>query len=79
MFRAAGLSTLLDIGTELGADDDVPIASANRDGAQATIGDAGRQIVRRQIDIPPTLTIRPGYPVRAVVTRDLILEPQGGL
>ena len=43
-----------------------------------TIGDAGREIVRRQIDIPPTLTIKPGFPVRVIVTRDLILEPQGG-
>ncbi len=78
LFRAAALSTLLNIGAELGADDDDPIASAIRDGAQDTIGDAGREIVRRQIDIPPTLTIRPGFPVRVIVTRDLILEPQGG-
>jgi len=78
LFRAAALSTLLNIGSELGADDEDPIASAIRDGAQDTIGDAGREIVRRQIDIPPTLTIRPGFPVRVIVTRDLILEPQGG-
>ncbi|WP_299589250.1 TrbI/VirB10 family protein [uncultured Tateyamaria sp.] len=78
VLRAALLSTLLNIGAELGADDDDPIASAIRDGAQDTIGDAGREIVRRQIDIPPTLTIRPGFPVRVIVTRDLILEPQGG-
>lgn len=78
VLRAAVLSTLLNIGTELGADDEDPIASAIRDGAQDTIGDAGREIVRRQIDIPPTLTIRPGFPVRVIVTRDLILEPQGG-
>ena len=78
VLRAAVLSTLLNIGAELGTDDDDPIASAIRDGAQDTIGDAGREIVRRQIDIPPTLTIRPGFPVRVIVTRDLILEPQGG-
>jgi len=78
VLRAAVLSTLLNIGAELGADDEDPIASAIRDGAQDTIGDAGREIVRRQIDIPPTLTIRPGFPVRVIVTRDLILEPQGG-
>ncbi len=77
VLRAAVLSTLLNIGTELGADDEDPIASAIRDGAQDTIGDAGREIVRRQIDIPPTLTIRPGFPVRVIVTRDLLLEPQG--
>jgi len=78
VLRAAVLSTLLNIGAELGTDDDDPIASAIRDGAQDTIGDAGREIVRRQIDIPPTLTLRPGFPVRVIVTRDLILEPQGG-
>lgn len=78
VLRAALLSTLLNIGAELGTDDDDPIATAIRDGAQDTIGDAGREIVRRQIDIPPTLTIRPGFPVRVIVTRDLILEPQGG-
>jgi len=78
LFRAAALSTLLNIGAELGADDDDPIASAIRDGAQDTVGDAGREIARRQIDIPPTLTIRPGFPMRVIVTRDLILEPQGG-
>ena len=78
VLRAALLSTLLNIGAELGADDDDPIATAIRDGAQDTIGDAGREIVSRQIDIPPTLTIRPGFPVRVIVTRDLILEPQGG-
>ena len=78
VLRAALLSTLLNIGAELGADDDDPIASAIRDGAQDTIGDAGREIVRRQIEIPPTLTIGPGFPVRVIVTRDLILEPQGG-
>jgi type IV secretion system protein VirB10 len=77
LFRAAALSTLLNIGAELGADDDDLIGSAIRDGAQDTIGDAGREIVRRQIDIPPTLTIRPGFPVRVIVTRDVILEPQG--
>jgi hypothetical protein len=26
----------------------------------------------------PTLTIRPGFPVRVIVTRDLVLEPYGG-
>ena len=78
VLRAALLSTLPNIGAELGTDDDDPVASTIRDGAQDTIGDAGREILRRQIDIPPTLTIRPGFPVRVTVTRDLILEPQGG-
>lgn len=35
-------------------------------------------IIRRQLQVKPTLTIRPGYPVRVIVTRDLVLEPYGG-
>lgn len=73
LFMAAGLATVLNIGTELGADDD-DIARAIREGTQDTVGRAGDEIVRRQLSIPPTLTIRPGFPVRVMVTRDLILE-----
>uniref|UniRef100_UPI004056F2F8 TrbI/VirB10 family protein n=1 Tax=Rhodophyticola porphyridii TaxID=1852017 RepID=UPI004056F2F8 len=74
--RAAGLSTLLNIGAELAIDEGDRIAGAIRDGAQDTIGEAGQEIVRQQLAIPPALTIRPGFPVRVIVTRDLILEPQ---
>ncbi|KAB2737387.1 TrbI/VirB10 family protein [Brucella anthropi] len=76
--KAAGLSTLLAIGTELAVDDDDRLIQAIRDGAQDTINDAGQQIVRRQLQVAPTLTIRPGFPVRVIVTRDLVLEPYGG-
>jgi type IV secretion system protein TrbI len=76
--KAAGLSTLLSIGAELGASNDDRLISAIRNGAQDTINDAGQQIVRRQLNVAPTLTIRPGFPVRIIVTRDLVLEPYGG-
>lgn len=75
--KAAGLSTLLSVGAELAADDDDRLIQAIRNGGQDTINDAGQQIVRRQLNIAPTLTIRPGFPVRVIVTRDLILEPYG--
>ena len=76
--KAAALSTLLGIGAELATDDGDRLVGAIRDGAQNTINDAGQQIVRRQLDVQPTLTIRPGFPVRVIVTRDLVLEPQRG-
>nr|XP_019703347.1 uncharacterized protein LOC109505318 [Elaeis guineensis] len=76
--KAAGLSTLLGIGAELAADNDDRLIQAIRNGGQDTINDAGQQIVRRQLNVAPTLTIRPGFPVRVVVTRDLVLEPYGG-
>ena len=37
----------------------------------------GQQIVQRQLNIQPTLTIRPGFPVRVIVTHDLVLAPYG--
>jgi type IV secretion system protein VirB10 len=75
--KAAGLSTLLSIGSELATNDDDRMIQAIRNGGQDTINDAGQQIIRRQLNIAPTLAIRPGFPVRVIVTRDLILEPYG--
>ncbi len=75
VFRAAGLATLIGVGLEAGRDGDDAIADAIRDSARQTVGRTGEQIVQRQLDVPPTLTIRPGTPVNVIVTRDLILEP----
>lgn len=76
--KAAGLSTLLSIGSELAIDDDDRLLRAIRNGGQDTFTQAGQEIVRRQLNIAPTLTIRPGFPVRVIVTRDVVLEPYGG-
>ena len=73
--QAAGLSTLLSVGAELAVSDENRLLRAIRNGGQDTINDAGQQIIRRQLQVAPTLTIRPGFPVRIVVTRDLVLEP----
>ena len=78
MLRAALVSTLLGVGAELGSDGDDAIVRALRDGSQDTINQSGRRLVERQINIPPTQTIRPGFALRVLVTRDLILEPEGG-
>jgi type IV secretion system protein TrbI len=75
--KAAGLSTLLSVGAELAVDNDDRLIQAIRNGGQDTINDAGQQIIRRQLNVAPTLTIRPGSPVRVIVTRDIVLEPYG--
>lgn len=77
--KAAGLSTLLSIGSQAGSSgEQSDLARAIRQGASDGVSQVGRQVVGRQLDIAPTLTIRPGFPVRLVVTRDLVLEPYGG-
>jgi len=77
VFLAAGLATILNLGLESGAETEDDVARAIREAAQDTIGRTGDEIVRQQLAVPPTLTIRPGFPVRVMVTRDLILEPLG--
>jgi type IV secretory pathway VirB10-like protein len=79
MFKAAILSTLLSVGAEAGtSQNDSSLVQALRSGASNSISQTGQQIVSRQLGIAPTLTIRPGFPVRVMVTRDLVLEPYGG-
>ncbi|WP_292631636.1 TrbI/VirB10 family protein [Mesorhizobium sp.] len=79
LFKAAALSTVLSIGAQAGSSgQESDIVRALRQGASDSISQAGQQIVQRQLNIAPTLTIRPGFPVRVIVTRDLVLEPYGG-
>lgn len=75
MAKAALISTFLGMGTELVADGDDDLTRAIRRGSQDTINQTGQQVVRRQLNVQPTLTIRPGSPLRVIVTRDLVLAP----
>jgi type IV secretion system protein VirB10 len=78
LLKAAVLSTLLSVGAEAGtSDSENNLAQAIRMGASSSISETGQQIVRRQLNIQPTLTIRPGFPVRVLVTHDLVLAPYG--
>nr|WP_316628616.1 TrbI/VirB10 family protein [uncultured Brevundimonas sp.] len=73
--KAAALSTLLGVGAELATDDNDRLLRAIRGGAQDTVNQAGQQMIQRQLQVAPTLTIRPGFPVRVIVTRDIVFEP----
>ncbi|MBR0945520.1 TrbI/VirB10 family protein [Bradyrhizobium liaoningense] len=76
LFKAAVLSTLLSVGAEAGtSQDENNLVQAIRSGASNSISQTGSQIVERQLNIQPTLTVRPGFPVRVIVTRDLVLAP----
>ena len=78
MLKAALVSTLLGVGAEFGASDEDRLVQAARAGTQDSFNETGRQVVERQLRIPPTITIRPGFALRVIVTRDLILEPVNG-
>ena len=76
LFKAAILSTLLSIGSEVGSsgsEDD--LIRAIRRGGSDSVNQIGQRIVGRSLNVQPTITIRPGFPVRVLITRDLVLEP----
>lgn len=75
VFAAAGLATLLGIGSEFGRDDESRIERALRRGYGDSVSEAGQRIVDRNLAIQPTIRVRPGWPVRVIVTRDLVLKP----
>ena len=65
--KAAALSTLLGVGAEAGTSaNENNLVQAIRSGASNSISQTGQQIVQRQLNVQPTLTIRPGFPVRVI-------------
>ncbi len=82
LFGAALLSTLLGVGSELEAGADLgnngDIVRALRRGSSESMNQTGQKVVQRNLNIQPTLTIRPGFPVRVIVSRDLVLQPYKG-
>jgi type IV secretion system protein VirB10 len=79
LFMAAALSTVLGVGAELGATSgDSAIVTALRRGSTDSLNQTGQQVVRRNLNIQPTITIRPGFPVRVIINRDLVLAPYQG-
>ena len=75
----AAMTSLLGIGAELASPanrtDGDRVIIAGRDSLQDTVNQVGQEVTRRNLDIQPTLTQRPGLPLRVIVNRDLVLRP----
>ena len=79
LLKGIGMATLLGIGTQLsfgGSGSD--LVRAIRESAQENAAHAGDQITSRNLSIQPTVTVRPGWPIRALVNKDLELPPWRG-
>ncbi|MFT8365048.1 MAG: TrbI/VirB10 family protein [Gluconobacter cerinus] len=77
VFKAALVSTVLSVGSEADISGGNGIAQALRTGGSQGFNQIGEQIVGRPLNIQPTNIIRPGFPVRVMVHRDLVLTPYG--
>lgn len=60
-------------GSEYGEDIDVDQIIAGNVGSE--IANAGQEITRKNLEIQPTIKIRPGFSVNVLVNRDMIIPP----
>lgn len=76
LLKGVALSTLLGVGTELSfGSSESDLVRAIRESAQQSGSRAGDQLVTRNLNIQPTVRIRPGWPLRIVVHKDIRLRP----
>lgn len=76
LLKGVALSTLLGVGTELSfGSSESDLVRAIRESAQQSGSRAGDQLVTKNLNIQPTIRVRPGWPLRIVVHRDILLRP----
>jgi type IV secretory pathway VirB10-like protein len=76
LLKGVALATLLGVGSELTVSGESDLVQAIRQSSQQNISRAGDQFTSRNLNIQPTITIRPGANVRLVVHKDLIFAPR---
>ena len=76
LLQGVALSTLLGVSTEVTfGDDESDLVQAIRQSTQNSVNQAGQRITERNLNIQPTITVRPGWPLRIIVNKDMVLRP----
>ncbi len=76
LLKGVAISTLLGVGTQLAVGDQQnDLLTAIRQSTQDSVNQAGQQITQKNLNIQPTLKVRPGWPLRVIVHKDLLLRP----
>lgn len=74
MAKGIGLSTILLLADSRGGGEESDLTRAIREAAGRTFNETGQKIVQQAVDAPVTITVRPGWPVRIILTNTLSLE-----
>jgi len=83
LLKGVALATVLGVGSELvfggiGGSGDSDLIRALQLSTQSTTNRAGQRLVERHLNVQPTITVRPGWPLRVIVHKDIILRPYRG-
>ena len=79
LLKGIALSTLLGVGTEttFGSSQNNLVQAIEQSTGEGT-NQAGQHIVEKDLNIQPTITVRPGWPLNVIVSKDLMLRPYQG-
>jgi type IV secretory pathway VirB10-like protein len=79
LLKGVALATVLGVGSELAfGSSDSDLVKALQQSTQSTTNRAGQRLVERNLNVQPTLTVRPGWPLRVIVHKDIVLRPYRG-
>ncbi|MDX8480865.1 MULTISPECIES: TrbI/VirB10 family protein [Mesorhizobium] len=75
LIKGVALATLLGVGPELSfGENESDLVKAIRESTQQNVSQAGQRITEKNLNIQPTITVRPGWPLRVIVQKDLVLR-----
>jgi type IV secretion system protein VirB10 len=78
LLKGVALATVLGVGSQLAlgsSSGESDLVKALQQSVQGTTNRAGQRLVERDLAVQPTITVRPGWPLRIIVHRDLLLRP----
>jgi type IV secretory pathway VirB10-like protein len=78
LVKGIGLASLLGLATQndfAGNRGESELLKYLRQAGQQSANQAGQHLIERDLDRQPTIRVRPGYPLRVIVARDLTLPP----
>jgi type IV secretion system protein VirB10 len=76
LLKGIALATVLGVGSQLAfGTSNNDLIKALQQSTQATTNRAGQRLVERNLNVQPTLTVRPGWPLRVIVHKDIVLQP----
>jgi type IV secretion system protein VirB10 len=79
LLKGVALATVLGVGSELAfGSSDSDLVKALQQSTQSTTNRAGQRLVERNLNVQPTITVRPGWPLRVIVHKDIVLRPYRG-
>ena len=83
LLKGVALATVLGVGSQLaigtGSAGDSDLVKALQQSVATTTNRAGQRLVERNLNVQPTITVRPGWPLRVIVHKDLVLRPYRGV